>query len=176
MFQCPNEICKQKYATERGLQMHFKKSTACTMVFAKVIEGKTISSPATTTKQQVNNIQESYIRWLRNQQTQITTNEQDEEVISINNQAMDDDIFESEDESVNSDMETDSDEVSNFTDCQWIQTKLLKILNDAKAPLYLFEDIMKWAQEASQLGINFDKIIVNRSSMIHHLEKHLKMQ
>ena len=41
-----------------------------------------------------------------------------------------------------------------YTDTMYAETKLLKILNDANTPNYLFQQIMNWARESQQKNIN----------------------
>jgi hypothetical protein len=43
----------------------------------------------------------------------------------------------------------------SFTPSKFVETKLLKILNDAHTPHFLYQDILNWAKEAKQLKYDF---------------------
>jgi hypothetical protein len=42
-----------------------------------------------------------------------------------------------------------------FTSSEYVESKLLKVLNDAHAPNFLYQDVLNWAKEANQLRYDF---------------------
>jgi hypothetical protein len=61
-----------------------------------------------------------------------------------------------------------------FTTAQYHETKLLKILNDANAPHYLYKDIIEWARFARQQNYDFMPDRCSRSAHMKQLEKWLQ--
>ena len=53
--------------------------------------------------------------------------------------------------------------------------KVIEILDEAKAPLYMFEEIMKWAKDANENGFNFEHVVTNRDSVIKQLQQSLNI-
>ena len=58
-----------------------------------------------------------------------------------------------------------------FTDTMNAETKLLKILNDANTPHYLFKDMLNWATETNQSGTISGSTSLTRKSAVAKLEK-----
>jgi hypothetical protein len=42
-----------------------------------------------------------------------------------------------------------------FTSSEYVEKKLLKVLNDAHAPHFLYQDVLNWAKEANKLKYDF---------------------
>ena len=61
------------------------------------------------------------------------------------------------------------------TNNQYFECKLLKILNDVNALHYLFQSIMEWAQEASQLGYTFQPKQSTHKAHIQYLKSWLNL-
>ena len=58
-----------------------------------------------------------------------------------------------------------------------VVTSLLKIIKDANAPLYLYDDIMKWASDSVQAGFQFSRDnIFSRRSIMKKLFKKLMLE
>ena len=57
-----------------------------------------------------------------------------------------------------------------YTNDQLVETKLLKILNDANAPLYLFKEILDWVKAGQSFGYSFDHGHVTRTAHLRGLE------
>ena len=65
---------------------------------------------------------------------------------------------------------------SSHTLGHWFQARLMKLLQDANAPLYLYEDIIKWARDANAAGLMFNNISWNRKSTITNLQQLLNIE
>ena len=63
-----------------------------------------------------------------------------------------------------------------YTAEQFTETKLLKILNDAAAPHFLYQDILNWASEAKCNKYSFCPTRLERSSQVKYLEKWLHLK
>ena len=63
-----------------------------------------------------------------------------------------------------------------YTAEQFTETKLLKILNDAAAPHFLYQDILSWAAEAYCNQYAFRPQRLERSAQVKYLEKWLHLQ
>ena len=63
-----------------------------------------------------------------------------------------------------------------YTAAQFTETKLLKILNDAAAPHFLYHDILSWASEAKRNKYSFCPQRLERSSQVKYLEKWLHLE
>ena len=62
-----------------------------------------------------------------------------------------------------------------FTNSDFMETKLLKILNDAQAPHFLYQDLLNWAKEAKQSNYDFLPKRSTRKAQILHIEKWLSL-
>lgn len=62
------------------------------------------------------------------------------------------------------------------TDSEYAETKLLKILEDANCPNYLFGDILDWAADARRRGYNFEATCKTRGAVIGNLEKRFNLK
>ena len=58
-----------------------------------------------------------------------------------------------------------------YTTEQFTETKLLKILSDAAAPHFLYQDILSWAAEAKRNQYSFRPERLERSAQVKYLEK-----
>jgi hypothetical protein len=63
-----------------------------------------------------------------------------------------------------------------YSNSQMAETKLLKILNDANTPHYLFQDIMNWTKESLSNQYDFQPTRIKRKSQMKHLEKWLQLR
>ena len=61
------------------------------------------------------------------------------------------------------------------TNKQYLECKLLKLLNDVNAPHYPFQSIMEWAQEASRSGYTFQPKQSTRTAHIQYLKSWLNL-
>ena len=59
----------------------------------------------------------------------------------------------------------------SYTTSQYVETKLLKILNDINAPRNTYQDIMNWIKEAKQMQYSFAPTFMTRNAQVNHLEQ-----
>jgi hypothetical protein len=64
----------------------------------------------------------------------------------------------------------------SFTSSEYVETKLLKVLNDAHAPHFLYQDVLNWAREANALNYDFMPRRTSRKAQIKHIEKWQQLQ
>ena len=65
---------------------------------------------------------------------------------------------------------------STYTASDYTSTRLLKILDNANAPHFLYKDIMQWAVDAKAHGYQFESQCNSRPAAIDNLVKHFKLQ
>ena len=70
----------------------------------------------------------------------------------------------------------DSYEPYHFSNDDYQEIKLLKLLNDLGTPLYTYQKIMEWAKEAHMSNYNFDNQHTSHKQMITYLEKKLQFK
>jgi hypothetical protein len=63
----------------------------------------------------------------------------------------------------------------NHTVNNYVETKLLKILEDANVPHFLYQDVFNWGSEAKARGYNFEPERTTRKSTINHLERRFNL-
>ena len=63
-----------------------------------------------------------------------------------------------------------------YNTAQFYETKLLKLLNDANAPHFLYKEIVEWARAAHGNKYQFDPKRSSRNAQVKYLEKWLEMQ
>jgi hypothetical protein len=63
-----------------------------------------------------------------------------------------------------------------FTPADLAETKLLKLLDDAHSPHFLYQDVLNWAKESSKLQYDFRPQRTTRMAQIKHIEKLAKLQ
>ena len=63
-----------------------------------------------------------------------------------------------------------------FTSSDYVKTKLLKILDDAHSPHFLYQDILNWAKESSKHQYDFRPQRTTRIAQIKHIERLAKLQ
>jgi hypothetical protein len=59
----------------------------------------------------------------------------------------------------------------NHTVNDYVETKLLKILEDANVPHFLYQDVFNWGSEAKARGYTFEPERTMRKSTIDHIER-----
>ena len=81
-------------------------------------------------------------------------------------------------ESVTNSILDDEEELlqSGYHNDLYVETKLLKLLNDKKVHFSLFNDIVEWGKEACDLRYSFNPKRSHRQSQIGHLEKIFGLQ
>ena len=166
-YTCPNKSCLKQYKNEKGLAAHFARSPKCSTGANKLLSNQMRQC------QPVNST------------TAVFREEEDHSEVS--NEGIDvtdfqDSLIESEDEaSFIHNQEADTEEAQAFdlptydANCYnenlYFQTKLLKILHNANVPHYVYNQIVEWAQEASQSKVSFLDLCKSRKGAVHQLEK-----
>jgi len=62
-----------------------------------------------------------------------------------------------------------------YTNSQLAETRLLKLLNEAQAPHFLFGEIMEWLHFCQEVGYNFEPSTHQRSTLIGRLRRWLNL-
>jgi hypothetical protein len=63
-----------------------------------------------------------------------------------------------------------------FTRSDYVETKLLKLLDDAHAPHFLYKDVLNWAREANKMKYEFRPARTTRRAQINYIEKLAQLQ
>jgi hypothetical protein len=63
-----------------------------------------------------------------------------------------------------------------FTRSDHVKTKLLKLLDDAHAPHFLYKDVLNWAREANEMKYEFRPARTTRHAQINYIEKLAQLQ
>jgi hypothetical protein len=164
LFRCCNSPCPKPggFTTERGLHIHYGKSLQCGAHAAACqayIKRNNIVQPHPSPDQpwDFGNDDATSVARIANSWVLPT----------FNNDTVD--------------VETDVDEDNSsqntyqfgikYTAAQFTETKLLKILNDAAVPHFLYHDILSWASEAKRNQYSFCPQRLERSSQVKYLEK-----
>ena len=170
-YCCPNSGCTCSFPTEKGRNMHLHKNPHCFKLAAL------------------------HIKQHKQAGAKLLQLENDRELVDC--QPWDDE----EDEAVNQvdatiDKGTNVNDAINqpsctysespheaalrfgirFTNEQFYDTKLLKLLSDANAPHFLYKDIVEWARKATDNGYKFDPERSSRNAQVKYLEKWLKLE
>ena len=198
VFTCPDKTCLQCFKMERGLASHFDKSPTCAQGHVKLIQlgqpNNTAKLEPMETNQNKNEppeLESPQLAPTELSDTSIHSIESDESTPAkgINSDEEPetqstvlsdrDDADPQSDEDTTSSMSAGSamNDYTCFDNGMYLQTKLMKILHDANAPHFLFQQIIEWLQEVVQSKVNVADLIRTRTGVIHQLEKtfpHLK--
>ncbi len=182
-FPCPNSLCKQQYATSRSLTMHLSKCQACADCVLSDKKPAAQDSPSTSSRDprfpdddsDSTDASDTTMPWGKcfDNPWDSSSDDSSEDVVN-------EDAAESEsvvEVALPPDPETDlSCYGVSFTNSDFMETKLLKILNDAHAPHFLYQDLLNWAKEAKQSNYDFLPQRYTRKAQILHIEKWQKLQ
>jgi hypothetical protein len=167
LFRCRNSLCPKPggFTTERGLRIHYGKSLHCgahTIACQAYSRRNNIVRPHPSPNQPwdfANDDETSVARVAHSS------------VLTFNNTV---------------DVETDVDKDYSaqntnqfgikYAAAQFTETKLLKILNDAAAPHFLYHDILSWASETKRNQYSFCPQRLERSAQVKYLEKWLHLE
>jgi hypothetical protein len=64
----------------------------------------------------------------------------------------------------------------NHTINNFVETKLLKILEDANVPHFLYQDILNWGCDAKSSGYGFEPARTTRQAVIAHIERRFHLE
>jgi hypothetical protein len=181
---CPNPLCQRTFAQDRNLRIHLAKTNACTDALFR--KGKTV----------VGSLDVSFD--LDTNNTNFEPNEDVDETAITPWATLEPWDSTSEEASSSSSLEdsdteddADVDNLSNdpsippefvmahglcFTPSDYAETKLLKLLNDAHAPHFLYQDVLNWVKEAKQLQYDFRPQRTTRRAQIKYIEKLAQLQ
>ena len=59
---------------------------------------------------------------------------------------------------------------------QRVHVELLQLLDHAKAPNYLFQEVIEWASRAKAMQYNFSPVLTSRSAVVNDLQQYFNMQ
>jgi hypothetical protein len=182
-FQCPNPMCQRSFDTQRGLSLHFRNQMN---MFCN-------PSPQFRTEK------EEALPFELASDDESNGDDSDEGVSDFGD-ASDEVPFAcwSDDDSGSSDEFSDDaspvvyDDSSGFpeppnvvestgfglayTDAQYIETSLAKMMNDIQAPKSTYAMILKWAREAYTLGYNFVPRHGTKDSLVKSLQSQLHLE
>ena len=176
-FKCPDKKCNKYFKTEKGLAAHFGRSPLCANVFAKQIKDE--ASMLVAKQHSALTLAEANL-----DATELST------ALIDTDSSGDAESFEgsssgtqgSDEHSTNNSLDggynqTDEDPIiyehnhmECFSDALYFQTKLLKILDDANAPHFLFQQIIEWVQEMHLSKVPVELLTKTRASLINQLE------
>ena len=159
VYCCFNPLCNQGFSTQKAFRMHLSKSPIC---FSK-LDKHMAQQPTKTQLQHQNMVSKiegdgfaEFMAWDN------STDEDNDSLSSTSsvslpvtppavNRLLDPALI------ATIDTQTTVPLVGiKFTSEQYLETKLLKLLDDVQAPFALFRDIMVWAKEAQHAKYSFD--------------------
>ena len=172
-FTCPDKTCVKCFKTERGLSGHLAKSPGCAKALTKFAYclpvGTNISQSQTETALETNADSSQELQSESEEPDDGAVNLIDIDNTSDNQESINIDL--ADDNNGNNNMEISIDNTICYTNEMLHQTKLMKILNDANAPLFLYQQIVEWAIETQESGTQFRDITKTRQGYINQMEK-----
>jgi hypothetical protein len=183
---CPNVSCARDFLTSRRLKIHLTKSTTCSDALLLPVHNKASQSDMTE--------EDEY------SETEYLCDDTDDDdtkpwaCLEPWDNSSDDDDSTSDEENTSEkpadDKESTSDKPDDtaddnelvtpdglcFTTPDFVETKLLKLMDDAHAPHFLYQDVLNWAKEAKQSGYDFRPKRTTRRAQIKHVEKLAQLQ
>jgi hypothetical protein len=63
-----------------------------------------------------------------------------------------------------------------FTTSDFVETQLLKLMDNAHAPHFLYQDVLNWAKDAQQSGYDFHPKCTSRRAQIKRIKKLAQLQ
>jgi hypothetical protein len=183
---CPNVSCARDFLTSRRLKIHLTKSTTCSDALLLPVHNKASQSDMTE--------EDEY------SETEYLCDDTDDDdtkpwaCLEPWDNSSDDDDSTSDEENTSDkpadDKESTSDKPDDtaddnelvtpdglcFTTPDFVETKLLKLMDDAHAPHFLYQDVLNWAKEAKQSGYDFRPKRTTRRAQIKHVEKLAQLQ
>jgi hypothetical protein len=184
--ECPNPLCKRQFQGKKHLQIHLSKTKVCTDAIFKT--NKEDANELSDSRLEVDapdlsdsgfeadeddddkSIPWACVAWDTSSEEELSEDESSNSVAT--SKSLDD---AEEDDNANDSVATSSELFTShglcFTPSDYAETKLLKILNDAHAPHFLYPDLLNWAKEAKRLKYDFKPRRTTRPAQIKHIEK-----
>ena len=204
LFKCPSGLCGKGFDTEQGANMHLVKSAACRFNIANPHRNQpSLAFGMTDTDLNTWMVDDRSVTFPVNTNKEIPEHDNSSESTAGSDSEQpevfpwDDDSLTTDDVSVDSDGDPnvpicDPDKIEDckpaavatsvmrprvsYTNEQLQETKLLKILNDANVPHFLFKQLTNWASEASESGYDFHPGRMSRDAQVKYLEKWLGLK
>jgi hypothetical protein len=180
-FQCPNPMCMRPFDTQRGLSLHFHNSN--NLFCNPSPQYRTTTEQTFTFKLPPN--QEPCDDTSKHLGTDLGEDDDTSFPCWSDGDSNSVDGLSSEDVGdplnvhVNDGHPADKKKTTGFglayTDAQYVETKLAKILNDIQAPKFVYSSVLKWAREAHTLGYNFVPRHGTKDSLISSLQSQLHL-
>ena len=166
-FDCPNPYCKRKFKSQSGLTRHYlNKSTGCYKF------NETVNPDDFPGIDPNDYVDETNFFFEDDNNFQINANEDDEE---------ENEVLSATSSSTENSMDNPHLKLGrkhwtkyygvSFTDSMYAETKLLKLLNDANTPHFLFKDMLNWAAETNSSRMITSGTSSSRDAAITKLEK-----
>ena len=193
-YVCPNKQCGLIFQTKKGVAQHFLHYSQCY---------KAAILPST---KQITNVDNTASQTANTQSHEMSDSDTDNNIADIDTQHDNDDnenddtITQNINDVVDTllpqqqTQQTNNDDTINdindainyndvmqqsgstFTASNFASTRLLKILDNANAPHFLYKDIMQWAVDSKAHGYQFESQCNSRPAVIENLVKHFKLQ
>ncbi len=167
LFRCRNSHCPKPggFTTEKGLRIHYGKSPHCgahaAACQAYIRRNSILRSPPSPSQPwDIANDDESSVASVANSSVPPSNTPVEEQTALVHVEST----------------ATIKQFGIKYTAEQFTETKLLKILNDAAAPHFLYQDILNWASEAKCNKYSFCPTRLERSSQVKYLEKWLHLE
>ena len=205
-FRCGNGLCNRPFKNERGLKSHYRNSIICAMRASSASASSSIGglknvsntcvaiASSTLASSECSEATEESDSVVESEASPIFFPWDDESSIDESDHA--DNLIQYEDI-----VETQFGNLNDFVDCNnpsnsqsivppasivrppisfhthsFMETKLLKLLNDVNAPHSLYQNVMNWASEAKKDGYEFRSGRTTRAAQVKHLEKWLGLK
>jgi hypothetical protein len=187
--KCPRPLCQRLFLAALHLKIHLSKSTACTNAlhftgdikvsaanvahhqdFLEVDEESATGCELNFDNEDVKQPWECVV------QPWDSTNEEDSSVDT--DATFDSDNSDSHDNVIvdKASQELVTSDGLCFTASNFVETKLLKLLNHAHALHFLYQDVLNWATEAKQLKYGFCPQCTTRKAQIKYIKKLAQLQ
>ena len=168
-YACPNPFCTKVFDTQAGLSTHYLSRSTCF---------KTSFSDQNQSHHQT-------VRDIINQKDGTTPDEYEIPFFELDDSssAHDSHLVEDSNPSVHPnynpfEVQNDSNTDDNYSENNQIaysttdvaEIELLKLLNDANVPHFLYRQILEWGHKSNLSGYNFEPIRMHRDAAISYLE------
>ena len=173
-FQCPFPHCRKGFENLSDVQKHVAMSMQCGLYLQKLLQTQSIDWTNKT------DLPKNNATTILPPAQPATTLLQQEEILYDNaSESLFDNVLSVEDVDANNNLNTvlpeDKRTVDSHTNKQYFECKLLKLLDEANAPHFLFQQIMEWAQEAAHNGYSFQPKRITRRAHITQLKNWLNL-
>ena len=166
-FAC--QACLYPFQNKRALSTHLASSLSCKLIIDGVPFQKMGNDEI---KQTLLNFFNSKLPAFSTKIVEMTDNNQ-----IVHNESDKSSEETSIAQSISSMEDDDSYEPYHFSNDDYQEIKLLKLLNDLGTPLYAYQKIMEWAKEAHLSNYNFDsQHPTSHKQMITYLEQKLQFK